>query len=345
MKKKISIADVAASLNISKTVVSLVINGKGDSHRISKETQEKVRDKVKEMNYQPNAIARGFRTGKSNTIGLIVTEISNNFYSHIANYIERLAWQHNYSVVISSTNEIVEKEIRQIDLLKTRNIDGVIISSSQKNADQLKKLVDEKIPLVLIDRSFENESIPAVSVDNFGGARIATKHLIDQGISDIAMVSINNFDVSTTRDRVNGFISAMNDHGIAVSDKRIIQGNSSIIKEKIRISLQEYYHQNDMPEAIFAMDNNLTFICLDYLQKLSIEIPVETALIGFDDLQYFKYTKPSISAIEQPIEKIAEEAFRLLWAQVAKTNTPGELSSVILPVDMKIRNSSIKFSG
>ncbi len=345
MAKKISIADVAKSLGISKTVVSLVINGKGDSHRISRETQEKVKNRVTEMNYHPNVLARGFRTGKSNTIGLIVTEISNTFYSQIASYIEELAWQKNYSVVISSTNEIVEKESRQIKLLCDRKIDGIIISSSQKNAKDIKNLMDEKIPHVLIDRNFNNASIPSVSVDNFGGARMAAKHLITQGLRDIAMVSLDNVDISTTRDRVNGFMSALKDHGIDIPNSRIIKGNTLSIKENIRNTLQEYYQQNNLPEAIFAMDNNLTFICLEYLQKLSVEIPGETALIGFDDLQYFRYTRPSISAIEQPVEKIAEAAFQMLWEQISDKKNIGKQASLVLPVDINIRNSSVILSG
>ncbi|MFW5757821.1 MAG: LacI family DNA-binding transcriptional regulator, partial [Bacteroidota bacterium] len=160
MAKKVSISDVAKSLNLSKTVVSLVINGKGDLHRISKETQERVKNRVKEMNYEPNALAIGFRTGKSHTIGLIVTEISNTFYSKIASCIEDLAWRKNYSVVISSTNELAEKENRQIKLLCDRKMEGIIISSSQQNSDHLQNLSDEKIPHILIDRKFSDNKIP-----------------------------------------------------------------------------------------------------------------------------------------------------------------------------------------
>lgn len=110
MSKRITLADVANSLGLSKTVISLVINNKADAHGISKETQQRVREKIRELNYQPNVLARGFRTGKTNTIGLIVSDISNRFYSRIARNIEDMAWQHGYSVVICSTDEKVDKE-------------------------------------------------------------------------------------------------------------------------------------------------------------------------------------------------------------------------------------------
>ncbi len=340
MAKKVSISDVAKSLGMSKTVVSLVINGKGDLHRINKDTQQRVLLKVTEMNYQPNVLARGFRTGKTNTIGLIVTEISNTFYSKVASYIEELAWQQNYSVVICSTNELVEKEKRQIKLLVDRKIDGIIISSSQKTSDSFDHLLEEGIPHVLIDRSFENSKSPSVSVDNFGGARMAARHLITQGITDIALVALKGEHVSTTRDRIAGFRSSLSDHNLSIPESRIIHAKPRYIHDTIKNSLQSYYYQNKMPRAIFAIDNNLTFICLEYLQKLSVKIPAETALIGFDDLQYFRYTDPSISAIEQPVEKIGEAAFNLLLEQIKDNSLMGKQNSVLLPVDINIRRSS-----
>ena len=132
MTGKISISDIAASLGVSKTLVSLVINNKGNSHGISAETQKKVLAKVKELNYRPNVLAQGFRTGKTNTIGLIVSDISNQFYSRIARKVEGYAWERGYSVVICSTDECEDKERQQISMLQDRKVDGLIISSSQK---------------------------------------------------------------------------------------------------------------------------------------------------------------------------------------------------------------------
>ena len=342
MTKKVSIADIAKSLGVSKTLVSLVINNKADAHGISSDTQKKVREKIKEMKYEPNVFARGFRTGKTNTIGLIVSDISNRFYSRIARNIEDSAWKQGYSVVICSTEENIEKEKQQIRMLRERKVDGLIISSSQDNADFFNKLVDTGLPHVLIDRTFNGMKSPNVSVDNFGGARMAARHLITQGINRIAMISITPEHISTVHDRVNGFQSALKEAGIEVPNEWHIRATFNNIEDAIKENLQKFYQNGDMPEAIFTMNNNLTSICLQYLRKLSVKIPDEVALIGFDDVLYFGFTQPSISAIEQPIERISEKAFDLLMKQLKKTGILPHERSVFLPVDIIIRESSVK---
>ena len=342
MTKKTSLADIAKSLGVSKTLVSLVVNNKADAHGINAETQRKVREKIEELNYHPNVLARGFRIGKTNTIGLIVSDISNRFYSRIARNIEDYAWNKGYSVVICSTDELIDKEKEQIRLLRDRKIDGLIVSSSQENASFFNKLVDADLPHVLIDRTFDGMKSANVSVDNFGGARMAARHLITQGIKKIAMISITPEHISTISDRVKGFESALAEAGITIPEEWHIKAPFDKIEQAIKEKLQKFYQSGQMPEAIFALNNNLTSTCLQYLRKLSVKVPDEIALIGFDDVLYFGFTQPSISAIEQPIDRISEKAFELLLKQMDKESIPLHERSVYLPVDIIIRESSVK---
>jgi LacI family transcriptional regulator len=342
MAKKVSISDIAKSLGVSVTLVSLVINGKGDSHGISPETQKKVLKKIKELNYSPNVLARGFRTGKTNTIGLIVSDISNRFYSRIARKVEDYAWNHGYSVVICSTDENEEKENKQINLLLDRKVDGIIVSSSLENAEPFNKLADSNFPHVLIDRTFENSKSPTVTVDDFGGAQLAARHLISQGITKIAMMCISPEHISTINQRMMGFVSALAEKKIEIPKNWRIQIPYDNIEKSVKENLQKLYQKGEMPEAIFTMNNNLTTNCLMSLRKLSLKIPNDIALIGFDDLQYFEFTQPSISAIDQPVERIGEEAFDLLLKQIEKKEIALEDRTVVLPVDLIIRESSIK---
>lgn len=252
MTKKTSLSDIAKSLGVSKTLVSLVINNKGDEHGISAETQKRVLDKIKELNYRPNVLARGFRTGRTNTIGLIVSDISNRFYSRIARRVEDYAWIHGYSVVICSTDENEEKEIQQIRLLRDRKVDGLIISSSQKDCEMFNKLVDAEMPHVLIDRTFDGMKSVNVSVDNFGGARMAARHLITQGIKKIALVTITPEHISTISDRKKGFLSALNEAKITIPPEWHIAIPFNNIEQAIKESLLKLYQSGDMPQAIFT---------------------------------------------------------------------------------------------
>jgi len=345
MAKKISIEDIAKSLGVSKTLVSLVLNDKADKHGISADTQKKVRQRVRELNYKPNILARGFRTGKTNTIGLIVSDISNRFYSRMARNLEDLAWSHGYTVVVCSTEEKIEKEKEQIRLLCDRKLDGLIISSSQENPECFERLIEENVPHVLIDRTFANLKSASVSVDNFGGARLAARHLLEQGFRKIALVSITPIHISTIHDRTRGFQEALAEAGVSIPKEWMILAPFGDIETTIKERIQHVYQAGNLPEAIFTLNNNLTAECLNNLRILSVEVPRQVALIGFDDVSYFRLTCPSVSVIAQPIERISETAFDLLMRQIEKSPLSDSEKIIKLPVEIIIRESSVKPKG
>lgn len=341
-KRPISLADIAKSLGVSKTLVSLVVNDKGDAHGISKETQRKVREKIRELNYEPNALARGFRTGKTFTIGLVLSDISNRFYSRIARTIEDLAWSRGYTVIICSTDEKIEKEEKQIRLLRDRKIDGLIVSTSQDSAEYFDKLMELGLPHVMIDRVFENMKSANVSVDNFSGGRMIARHFLMQAIAKVAVVGISPNHLSTINDRINGFKSAYAEAGITIPEKYQINVPFDQMDEVIKERLQEFFNKGDMPDAFFTLNNNLTSTCLKHLRGLSLRIPNDVLLAGFDDVIYFSFTQPSVTAIAQPIQQISETAFDLLIRQIEKQAISASERSVFLPVDIHIRESSVK---
>ncbi len=345
MPKKITLSDIAASLGVSKTLVSLVINNKADQHGISKETQKRVREKVKELNFQPNVLARGFRTGKTNTIGLIISDISNLFYARIARKIEDYAWKSGYSVVICSTDEDIEKEKDQIRMLRGRKVDGMIISSSMEDASYFNHLQEAGVPHVLIDRIFSDMSSANVSVDNYGGARMAAQHLLSQGYSRVATLAITPEHISTINDRLLGFSSAFEEVGITIPDDWNIRVPFDRIEETVGENLRKLHLDDNLPQAIFSMNNSLTTQCLSCLRKLSIDVPGQVALIGFDSVVHYTVTSPSISALQQPIEQISERAFDLLLRQIKETKINKNEWSAQLPVELIVRESSVRPNG
>ncbi|HRE98137.1 MAG TPA: LacI family DNA-binding transcriptional regulator, partial [Flavobacteriales bacterium] len=180
--KKITLEDIAKSLGVSKTLVSLILNNKAKEHGISPDTVDRVLKKVKEMNYMPNQAARGLRTGKTNLIGLIVADISNPFYARISRAIEDLAWKKDYHLMVCSSDEDPEKEAQLVRILREKmQVEGLIISPTTDNVEVFRDLKKIEFPFVLIDRNYPKFSCNSVVVDNIRSSQSAVKHLIDSG--------------------------------------------------------------------------------------------------------------------------------------------------------------------
>lgn len=344
MSKKVSISDIAKSLGVSKTLVSLVINNKGDKHGISLETQTRVLAKIEELNYKPNTLARGFRTGKTNTIGLIVSDISNRFYSRIARKIEDKAWEIGYSVVICSTDENIEKENKQINLLVDKQIDGLIISSSQRHSEVFEQMQKSDFPHVLIDRTFAKNNSTSVSVDNFGGGQLAARHLLSQGVEKFGILSISPEHISTIKERENGFCETLKLSNIEISENCFLRIPFNNMEESLKKQMLKLYQNGNIPEAFFCLNNNLTAACLQTLKSLNIKVPDDILLLGFDDMQFYNFTQPSISAISQPIEMIGEKAFELLLEQINNPNKENKKNNIVFDTDLIIRESTTKLN-
>ena len=312
-KKRISLNDIAESLGVSRSLVSLVLNGKDAEQGISSETKQKVLVKAQELSYKPNHFARGLRLGKSFTLGLIVSDIANSFYSRIARNIEDLAEEHGYNLITCSTDEDIERELRLIKLLRGKQIDGLIISSSQENPDEFNKLKAEGFPVVLIDRYFDGLESPCVVVQNREGAKQAAAHLIKQGFKKPLVLAIEPAHVYTIRERCDGFISEMKNHSINPRIEYIPFDDSFNEVERL---IEKMVQSNQLPDSIYALNNNIATACLQALRKFNISIPDRVALICFDDVPYFEFMHPSITAIAQPIDDISSSAFELLMDMI-----------------------------
>ncbi|MBK9291818.1 MAG: LacI family DNA-binding transcriptional regulator [Bacteroidetes bacterium] len=338
MKKKITLTEVAASLGISKTVVSLVVNGKAEKHGISRETRRRVEEKIKEFNYTPNQLARGFRTGRTHTIGLIVSDISNLFYAHLARHIEDLAWSQGFTLITCSTDENEEKELRQMELLLDRKVDGLIISSTLHDTSRFDRMLEQRKAHVLIDRVFAGMQSAAVSVDNFGGGTLAAQHLLEQGAERPVVFSLEPEHISSLRQRAEGFLAGMGQKQGA-TPVGIFLAPFDKLEQAVEEKIQEYHRQQNMPDAIFALNNNIATYCLKHLQRLNYRLPEQVMLVGFDDAPWFSFESSSLTVIAQPVAQIAQRAFDLLMQQIPDGNLPMPVHEV-LPVELVVRHST-----
>lgn len=305
MKKKASLKDIAESLGVSKALVSLVLNNKGDERGINKQTQEKVRLKAKELNYIPNQYARGLRIGRTNTIGVIVPDISNIFYGTLCKAIEQEAYKRGYNLIISNTYEDTQKEKKLISDLINRNIDGLILASSFETKNEIEGLKENKFPLVLVDRVFDDFDVDQISVSNVEGAQKAVEYLYDSGVQNPACFTISPVYISSIAERIKGYLSALRNDDKAklfqIPHDNIETGVSKAIAE---LKETEY-------DGIFCVNNNIAKALIRALAKDGDRLE-EIKVISFDDIEVFDIVHPKISAIAQPIEGIGKKAIELL---------------------------------
>lgn len=337
--KKVSLDDIAKSLNVSRSLVSLVLNGKSEAYGISVDTKLKVLDKAKELNYKPNHFARGLRIGKSFTIGLIVSDIANSFYSKIARHIEDVAEANGYNIITCSTDENIQRELRIIRLLRSKQIDGLIISSSQENAEEFLRMKEEGFPVVLIDRYFEGVEIPAVVVNNRLGAEHATAHLLKNGFKNPMALAISPLHVSTIHERVTGYRNEMKNASMIPWIEKVPFDDPF---EYIDTLIKRLKNENNLPDSIFAMNNNLTTAALQALRKHNIKVPEQVAIVCFDDVPYFSIINPSITAVSQPIKDICNESFSILLNLINNKTEELDFIPTYLPFEFIERESTCK---
>ncbi len=338
--KKVSLSDIADRLGISKTVVSLVLNGKGKESRISDELCERVMEVANELNYQPNLIARGLRTGKTNTIGLVIADIANPFFGKLGREIENEAATAGYRVMFCSTDENVGKFKHQLNILTQELVDGLIISPPAESEEQINLLEKSGKPYVLIDRFFPNINSNSVVIDNFQAAYNATTHLIEKGYRKIACIVLD-IALLNIKERLNGYKKALEDAGINADDNLIkilpFTHERNNIEEAIRELTTDGHHSAD---ALFFTTSKAGILGLESIHSLGLSIPGDVAVVSFDDLDAYRLSNPPVTAVSQPLKGIGVEAVRLLLEQINSKKRKTPRKRVVLEAKLIERESS-----
>jgi LacI family transcriptional regulator len=336
LKKKLSIVDIANSLNISKTTVSFILNGRAREKRISEELVERVLKYVKEVGYKPNSLAKSLRTGKSNIIGLLVQDISNHFFATIARQIEDRAYKNGYKIIYSSTDNDTQKTQELIAMFRDRHVDGYIIVPPEGIEEDISSLIKDGLPVVLFDRYLPGVETDYVVVDNLFSTYNATRYLIDKGYKNIAFISFNNKQTQMA-ERLSGYQKAIAESTLKTSIKEVdFYQDEKLMTEPILAFLNEH------PEidAILFGNNHLGTCGLKVLRNLGKRVPEDIALISFDDYEVFELCNPPVTAIAQPIDAIADKVITIL---LNRLNVPAENDAkqqMVLRTDLRIRKST-----
>lgn len=340
--KKISMKDIAQESNTSITTVSFVLNGKSEEMGISSATEKKVLDIIKKRGFNPNNAARILRTGKSNTIGLIVEDIGNCFFGNIAKIIEIEASKSGYNVFFSSTVNDDETAKRLINKMRNSSVDGYIITATQGLKEEIAKLKTENVPFVLIDRLIPDIETNYVILDNYLGSYDLTKHLIDNGYSKIGFISTES-NMSMMVEREKGFLSAMKTAAsLPVVYNSIFKVHFGDSEESIVEAIKKYVSQNPDLDALFFATNYLGVMGIEALQKSGLQIPKDMAVVSFDDNDLFRLLTPSITVAAQPIKDIATQAIELLLKIINKKQKQTKTVGTIIKPEIIIRESSPK---
>lgn len=337
--KKTSLNDIAEQLGVSKTLVSLVLNGKAKEQRISDEICRKVTDLARELNYQPNQIAKGLRTGRTNTIGLMIADIANPFFGKLGREIENEASLHGYRVMFCSSDENAQKSKQQIQILQQGQVDGFIISPPAGSIDQIQALEKSKTPYVLIDRYFPEIDSSYIVVDNFQAAYDATLHLIKRGYQKIACVTIN-VELINMNQRLEGYKKALIDSGHEVTDDMIKILPFSHEKDDVLEAVKQLVADNNRADAILFSTSKVGIMGLESIHSLGLKIPGDMAVVSFDDPDAYKISAPPVTAIAQPLNEIGRQSVRVLMEMIQnRKNKPGH-QKIVLKTNFIVRQSS-----
>jgi len=337
----ITIKDIAKALNLSVSTVSKALRG---SHEISEETKKNVLAYAREHNYKPNPIAQSLKRGHSKSIGVIVCNIDNNFFSQVINGIESIARQRDYNVIITQSQESYEREVANSEHLSSRSVDGLIISLSAetKNVDHLIKLHEKGLPMVLFDRITDEIVTHKVIANNFKGAYEATRHLLQQGFRHIAHITSSG-SLSITLERLEGYKKALEDAGLK-PDPRYIKfcPHGGMLHEETRQALTELLQLKVRPDAIFTASDRLSTTTLSLLRKMQIAVPRQIGLVGFTNSTSADIFHPSLTSVVQPALEMGTLATELLIQLIESRRPVTHFQKKVLETELKIRDSSLR---
>jgi LacI family transcriptional regulator len=333
-KKGLSMKDIAKLSGVSVATVSRVLNNNG---RFSEETRKKVMEVVEKFNYQTNLVARSLRTNRSQIIGVIVPDITNEFFAAIVLAIESYCFLKGYSVFICNTNEDEEKETAYFKDLIAKGIDGLIYISGKSDKISKETLLKD-IPIVFIDRrpNVNSDDIVYIASDNYKGGVLATEALIKRGCRNI-MILKDIRNLSTVTQRYLGYRDTLMKYNINLGEEYIVNVKK-VDFEEARKAVKESIKKGLTFDSIFACTDWLAMGAIAALKEEKIAIPDRVKVIGFDNISISKYSHPAISTISQNPEKLGKTAAKVLLDLIeGKTN---KTTNYILPVELVLRETT-----
>ena len=315
-----TIKDVAKYAGVSTATVSKYINGVA----VKEQNKVRIEEAIRVLDFKVNTMARGLKTNKTMTIGVLIPSLENIFATSIVSHIEGVFLQNGYSTIICDYNRDIGLENSKFDFLMSKYVDGVIIMPLGITEERVRNAIDMDIPVVLIDRPVKNGECDVVLVDNLNASYDAVEKLIMKGHREIGIIS-GPQDIYTAQERLKGYLRVHEDYGLKVNKKNIKYGDYEIQSGYDR--MKEFLDSEKLPDAIFITNYEMTIGAVMALNESSVSIPEELSLIGFDNEQLAKIVKLNLAIVMQPIQQIGESAADIILKRLRgdRTNYPSLL--------------------
>ncbi|MDW2798714.1 LacI family DNA-binding transcriptional regulator [Clostridium boliviensis] len=332
-----NIRDIARKAGVSSATVSRVIN---ESGYVKEETKQKVLSAIEEADYVPNAIARSLSIRDSSSIGVIVPDIANEFFSGIISGIGERAANNQYNIVLFDTGELPEREHQCLMVAERQRLSGLLITPiselDEVTRDKLIQFENKGIPVVLVDRNIRNSSLDGVFAENHDAAYKGVEALIQNGHKKIAVITGPNTSMPG-KDRLNGYKSALRDHGIRLREDYILSGDFKIMKAYERT--KELLELDDPPTAIFASNNQTSLGVLKYLTEHKLKIGRDISMVGFDQIESLKIIDYSLSTIDRDARNQGYQAMEMLIGKLTRKESKSSGRKVFVPYQIVLRGS------
>lgn len=306
---RVSIKDIARTAGVSHSTVSRALN---DSSLVSETTRDRIKCLADQMGYSPNTLARSLVTRYTNTVGVVVTTITDPFMSEVVKGIQTTADEYDYTVILCSSEETPEREMAAVEMLRSKRVDGVICIASRIGAVYLEHLERIDAPVVIINNHNERMGrYPhTISVDNHHGGYLAARHLVQQGYQRIAYVSgpvaVNH---SSSRDRLGGYRQALMEAGIEPEPGLVVEGNGC--PDGGERAFRYLAALDELPTAMFCYNDMTAMGLMHAAGRAGLSVPEDLAVVGYDDILLASYLSPPLTTVSQPKVEMGQEAMRI----------------------------------
>lgn len=306
----VTIKDIAREVGVSPSTVSRALS---DSPLISEKTKQNVKEVAQRLGYERNELARGLVKGSSGAVGLVVADITNPFFSDIAQGVGEVAHRFGYGVMLCDTAGKANRESDYIRLLRRKRVDGLILTSATMDDPYLKDLAKTRTPFILVSRLCRSVDAPYVVVDDRVGARLAVEHLINLGHQYIGFIG-GPADVQSSRDRMATYREVLQEHGLA--EKEEWMGFSDFTQAAGRKAGRQMLSLPERPSAIFAANDMIALGVLEVAEEMGVLIPDDLSLVGYNDISYASLPRVQLTTVAQPTQEMGQIASEWLLSTI-----------------------------